>query len=327
MDREQKTFKFQVKEVDEQEGTFTGHAATFRDKPDSWGDIIDRGAFTKTLKEGGKRIKSLWNHSVMEPIGKPIEMAEDDTGLAFKIKLSLGVQRAREVLSLMRDGVITEMSIGYDTMKETYRDGARHLQEIRLWDLSPVTFAADSDAVITSVKAEEKPLPNEHACRLRNPDDFQDGSLRRMTRVSGGKKYSIIMGRLEGEDTLTEQAYRYDKEVWEVSEASAHCKEHDGKFEAAEEQSKAGRVLSATNLEKVKKGLSALQAGIESLQALVTAVEGEEEPAKATQLSEEAVEQAANLEAIVGTLKAENEGFDTKGAEERIEAILVQLRK
>ena len=59
MDRELKTFKFQVKEVDEAEGTFTGHAATFSDKPDSWGDIIDPGAFTKTLKEGAKRIKSL----------------------------------------------------------------------------------------------------------------------------------------------------------------------------------------------------------------------------------------------------------------------------
>lgn len=326
MDRELKTFKFEVKEVDEDEGTFTGHAATFSKTPDSYGDIIDPGAFTKTLKEGGKRIKSLWNHSVMEPIGKPVEMAEDGTGLAFKIKLSLGVQRAREVLSLMKDGVITEMSIGYDTLKETYKEGTRHLQEVRLWDLSPVTFAANPEALITSVKAEMKPYPNEHACRLRNPDDFQDGSFRRTTRTSDGKKYSVIMGRLEGEDTLTEQAFRYDKEVWEAGEASAHCKDHDGKFEAAKEQSKSGRVLSTSNLEKVRNSLESILSAVKNLQALLESAEKEPEPDKSTLLSE--VETgAAELEAIVGTLKAENDGFDTKEADERIEAILAQLRK
>ena len=319
-DHEEKTFPFEVKEVNEDEGIFTGYAATFSEIPDSYGDIIDKGAFKKTLKEGAKRIKILWNHYILEPIGKPIEMSEDDHGLLVKGKLSLGVQRAKEVLSLMKDGVVTEMSIGYDTIKQSRTEGVRHLQEIKLWDVSPVTFAANPEALILGVKAELKPYPNEHACRLRNPDDFEEGSFRRTTRVSDGKKYSVIMGRLEGEDTLTEQAYRYGKEVWEEGEAKTHCEDHDGKFEAAEKQSKAGRVLSAANLEKVKRAFDALQALLESL-------EGEEEPAKATQLSDEAAEEAAKLEALVGTLKAENDGFDVKAAERRIEVILDQLRK
>ncbi len=319
-DHEEKTFSFEVKEVDEDEGIFTGYAATFSDTPDSYGDIIDKGAFKKTLKEGSKRIKILWNHYILEPIGKPIEMLEDDHGLLVKGKLSLGVQRAREVLSLMKDGVVTEMSIGYDTIKQTRTEGIRHLQEIKLWDVSPVTFAANPDALILGVKAELKPYPNEHACRLRDPDDFQDGSFKRTSRVSDGKKYSVIMGKLEGENTMTEQAYRYDKEVWEEVDAKTHCKDHDGKFEAAEKQSKAGRVLSAANLEKVKKAFDALQALLESL-------EGEEEPAKATHLSDEATAEVVKLETLVNTLKAENEGFDTKEAEGRIEAILDKLTK
>ena len=57
------------------------------------------------------------------------------------------------------------------------------------------------------------PYPNEHACRLREPGSFQPNSFRRMERDHEGKKYSIIMGKLKGEDTLTEQAYRYDKEA------------------------------------------------------------------------------------------------------------------
>ena len=155
---ENKTVKFELKEINEEEGTFTGYAATFSKVPDSYGDIIDKGAFSKTLKEHGKRVKILWNHNTMEPIGKPIEMSEDENGLLVKGKLSLGVQRAREVLSLMKDDVINEMSIGYDTITEKFDDAigskVRHLKEVKLWDVSPVTFAANPEATISGIKSE-----------------------------------------------------------------------------------------------------------------------------------------------------------------------------
>ena len=156
MSIERKTIEFEVKEVDEEEGTFTGYASTFSDVPDSYGDIVDPGAFKKTLKAQKGRIVSLFNHSFMEPIGKPTEMVEDEKGLLIKAKLSLGVQRARETLALMKDGVITQMSIGYQTIKEKTIDGIRHLQEIKLYDVSPVIFAANTEAVITGVKEIEK---------------------------------------------------------------------------------------------------------------------------------------------------------------------------
>ena len=248
-------------------------------------------------------------------------MAEDDHGLLVKVKLTLGVQRAKEVLALMKDGVITEMSIGYDTIKQQWVEGIRHLQEIRLWDVSPVTFAANPEAVVVTVKELElKPYPNEHACRLRDPDDFKEGSFKRVSRVSDGKKYSIIMGRLKGETTMTEQAYRYGIKVWEADEARSHCEDHDGTFEAAEKQEKTGRVLSAANLAKV-------QAALDALQTLLDEATNEDEPVKATLLAEETVKEAEKLEGVVAKLKAENEGFDTKEAEQRIEAILDKLKK
>jgi HK97 family phage prohead protease len=58
-----------------------------------------------------------------------------------------------------------------------------------------------------------KPLENEHACRLRNPDDFQDDSFRSMNRNHEGKDYRVIMGKLEGKDTMTDQSFRYTKET------------------------------------------------------------------------------------------------------------------
>lgn len=346
---ERKTVKFEVKEVNEEEGIFAGYASTFSDVPDSYGDIVDPGAFKKTLKAQKGQIVSLFNHSIMEPIGKPTEMAEDDKGLLIKAKLSLGVQRARETLSLMKDGVITQMSIGYETIKQTYDGGIRHLKEVKLYDVSPVVFAANPEAVIVGVKqAELKPFPSEHSCRLLNPDNFEEGSFRRTTRTSDGKKYSVIMGRLEGEDTLTEQAYRYDKEVWEADDAKTHCKDHDGTFEAATEKAlafadqaetvlaavkewidrtksladlrlKEGRVLSTANRKRLASLLEALGKMASDIKDLLEATkpgDGDEEG-----------EKIASLGLIVSGLKAENEGFDIKQAEGRIEAILEQLRK
>ena len=61
------------------------------------------------------------------------------------------------------------------------------------------------------------------------------------------------MGKLEGENTMTDQAYRYPKDTWEAAEARSHCKDHDGSFEAASEEgfdcdyTKAGRALSKAN--------------------------------------------------------------------------------
>ena len=77
------------------------------------------------------------------------------------------------------------------------------------------------------------PFPNEHACRLKGPGGFQKGRFRRVSRRSAGKIYHIIMGRLKGQTTMTEQAYRYPKTSWSASQARSHCSEHDGRFEAA----------------------------------------------------------------------------------------------
>jgi hypothetical protein len=156
---ERKTVRFETKDINEEEGTFTGYASTFTTRPDSYGDVVDKGAFKKTLKENRSRIKILWNHFTMEPIGLPVELHEDETGLLVKGKLSLGVQRAREVLSLMKDGVINEMSIGFDTITESFekvgKATIRHLKEVKLWDVSPVTYAANPTAQIIDVKAAE----------------------------------------------------------------------------------------------------------------------------------------------------------------------------
>lgn len=78
-----------------------------------------------------------------------------------------------------------------------------------------------------------KPYENEHACRLKNPDDFEDNSFRSMNRSHEGKEYRVIIGKLKGQDSMTDQAFRYNKETWKEDEAKAHCTDHKGTFEPA----------------------------------------------------------------------------------------------
>lgn len=72
------------------------------------------------------------------------------------------------------------------------------------------------------------PYPNEHSCRLVTPGKFQKEHWSRGTREHDGKKYSVIRGRLKGETTTTEQAFRYPTDIWTKSAAKSHCTAHDG---------------------------------------------------------------------------------------------------
>ena len=76
------------------------------------------------------------------------------------------------------------------------------------------------------------PYPGEHACRIRQPGEFQPNSFRRMKQG----KLSIIIGKLKGKTTTTTQTFRYPVGNWTEQEAAAHCKEQGGTFEAAKKE-------------------------------------------------------------------------------------------
>lgn len=150
MSFETKNITFEIK-ANLEKNEFEGYASVFGNK-DSYDDIIDPGAFVKTIQES-KRVKVLWQHDPHQPIGKPIYMAEDSKGLHVKAKIS-STQLGKDVIQLMKDEVIDELSIGYNTVKADWDSlaGARRIKEVRLWEFSPVTFAANDQANITGVK-------------------------------------------------------------------------------------------------------------------------------------------------------------------------------
>lgn len=151
---EHKSFPTEFK-IDEGKGEFEGYASVFGFR-DSGGDVVEKGAFTKTLQESAKRVRVLWQHNPYEPIGKPLDMLEDSKGLLTRSRIA-PTTLGTDTLILMKEGVIQELSIGYDSIKETFDSASktRHLIELKLWEYSPVTWAMNEMATITGVKSAE----------------------------------------------------------------------------------------------------------------------------------------------------------------------------
>ena len=136
--------------------TFEGYGSVYG-VIDSYGDIVERGAFAETLRKSedtGIMPAMLWQHNAASPIGVWTAMHEDDYGLHVMGQLADTVL-GNEAYTLMKMGALSGLSIGYSVVTEEYdrsRD-ARLLKKINLWEVSPVTFPANGDARVAAVKA------------------------------------------------------------------------------------------------------------------------------------------------------------------------------
>ncbi|MCU7611193.1 HK97 family phage prohead protease [Anaplasma capra] len=132
-------------------GRFSGYASVFN-RIDAHNDVIKPGAFLHSIKR--RRIALLWQHSVNEPIGKILKSEEDNFGLLVVAKLNLALRRAREIYSLMLDGSINSLSIGYRVIQVegNSTSSIRVISKIDLWEVSLVTFPANNLAKISEVK-------------------------------------------------------------------------------------------------------------------------------------------------------------------------------
>lgn len=136
------------------QGTFEGYASLFG-IVDQGRDVVLPGAFKDSLLARGARgIKMLWQHEAGQPIGSWDALAEDAQGLKVKGRLNLDVARAREVLSLMREGAVDGLSIGFrtDRAASDKKTGIRQLIKIDLWEISVVTFPMLPQARVSAVK-------------------------------------------------------------------------------------------------------------------------------------------------------------------------------
>lgn len=160
----------EIKAVDET-GMIEGYGSVFGNA-DSYSDVVVEGAFERSLEEAktsGRMPAMLWQHDPEEPIGVWVDMREDSRGLYVKGKLA-DTQRGREARELIKLGALTGLSIGYTTKKYEIdkENDVRRLTEIELWEVSPVTFPANSEARITGVKASDISTPKDFERFLRD---------------------------------------------------------------------------------------------------------------------------------------------------------------
>lgn len=149
---ETKDLSFKLYDVDESEGVFKGYASVY-DVVDRYNEIVTRGAFTNTLQENDGKFPLCWFHNVQEPLGI-IYAQESIKGLLVEGYLNLDVKSAREKHSLMKQGAIKGLSIGFKTMQDEWDSDVRKLKEIKLYEISPITlsFQACPGAEIEDVK-------------------------------------------------------------------------------------------------------------------------------------------------------------------------------
>lgn len=151
-----------VQYKDEGTGTIEGYASTWVRKPDSYGDVVRKGAFTDTLADdwnGGKGIPFLWSHKLddLKAFIGTAEADEDDTGLHF-IATFDDTDEAQKVRQLYKDGRLKKFSFAFDVLENgltTLEDGtkANELRKLKLYEISAVTVPANDTAEVVDVKA------------------------------------------------------------------------------------------------------------------------------------------------------------------------------
>ena len=141
-----------------------GYAAVFYSAADPgteyrlWDDIVERvrpGAFDRALKDGDD-CRCLFNHDPNQMLGrtqsKTCRLSVDGTGLKYECDAA-DTAVARDVLAHLQRGDVTGSSFSFVPTRTTWEevrdaDGkgsttyVRWIEEVRLYDVGPVTFPA-----------------------------------------------------------------------------------------------------------------------------------------------------------------------------------------
>ena len=204
-----KAISFEIKAIAD-DGTFSGYCSVF-DVEDSYGDVVKKGAFADSIKawmDKGKMPPILWQHNRSEVIGVWTKLTEDDHGLYGEGRLLVkDVARAREAMALMKAGAIDGLSIGYQVQKWSFNedDSVLELLVIDLKEVSIVTFPANEDSLIDSIKSTlekgEMPTLPEFEKFLRDAGGF---SKSQATAIAGHGLRPLIQGEPEAKQSAND---------------------------------------------------------------------------------------------------------------------------
>lgn len=231
------------------DGIVEGYAATFDREPDSYGDVIAKGAFARTLDEWAAKdqpIPLLYGHNTDDPelnIGRVTEAYEDDRGLHVRAEFDADNPKAQYVRKLAKEGRLYQFSFAYtvrDAMETELEDGTKayELRDLDLYEVSLVQIPANQHAVVTGVKSGRR-------------NSKADADELRQIRALAAQITQAINGLLADEDDADDPD--------DGPEAEANAEETD-RSNAEEPEPK-----EESELEGAKQYAAAVAAAIETL--------------------------------------------------------------
>lgn len=156
-----KSFKVKAEESEESgSGHFVGYASVFGNV-DSYGEVMEKGAFSDTLKEWeGRKIPVFYGHDLTNPennIGYVESAEEDDTGLLVRCVVDTeGPGNGPIVYKLLKEGRIDRMSFGFYVNDADHKGGVTYIKKVSLLEVSVVPAPANPEAAINEVKSSKK---------------------------------------------------------------------------------------------------------------------------------------------------------------------------
>lgn len=173
MQMEQRAFELnelRVSRDDKQPPRIVGHAAVFNTLADGgrFREKVAPGAFAESINADD--VRALFNHDSNIVLGRnragTLRLKEDERGLSIEIDPP-ATQAARDLIVSLERGDISQMSFGFETLKDSWeksddesKTDIRTLLKVRLWEVSPVVFPfyKQTDVAVRSHETWKKTL-------------------------------------------------------------------------------------------------------------------------------------------------------------------------
>lgn len=158
--RTEKSAGVELRFAPNEAGTISGYAAVWN-RRDSYGDIVQRGAFAASLarhKAEGTRVLMLKGHDPNAIVGTWGDIREDDKGLVVNGSLVLESRDGADAHALLKARAMDGLSIGFRTVRATPAPGGgRLVHEMELIEISLVGRPSQGLARIAAVRSADNP--------------------------------------------------------------------------------------------------------------------------------------------------------------------------
>lgn len=170
------------------DGEFIVYPSTFTREPDSYGDVVAKGAFTTGIqqrKDAGVVLPGLFGHRMDDPhmyVASALDEGEDDHGWWVKGVFDLEDSTAAKVYRLVKGKRLRELSFAFNVLDEgqvQLDDGrkANELRDLEVFEFSFVPIGANRDTSVVAVKSAADSLMTDikagRAISAKNEDELR----------------------------------------------------------------------------------------------------------------------------------------------------------